>query len=508
MATTGAHDQITSLGDQLASMAPGAQLGTMLAAIDPTLVDSDADVLEIIAAWDRQISHANANQLGAMAEFARRPWSVDDDPDVARNRRGVPGSATREFADDEIAMRLGSSPMSAGYRLRFATALASPLSATAAALATGTIDVAKARTIADGCQHLDPATAVEVESAVLSKAPQLSNGRLKSAFRKALITVDPVAAQLRCRAAKNERGVWLTPLEDGVAELRALLAAPDAVLVYNVLTATAGAAKAAGDEPRLMPQLRADFLVAPFKAALASGELAGLIPAKLGKHRGRGAELNVMVPASTMMGVSDAPGELVGYGAITGDVCRELRADATMRRLVTDPIDGTFISADIGTHQDTYRPSAALVRHVEFRDQSCVFLGCSRPATRCHLDHSCPFPDGSTCDHNLGPLCLRHHIFKHALDDVLAKLKHRTLQQPKAGTFIWTMPTGHTYTRTPPAIAPPVNDEVVRSKEPLPEQSLPLEEIFEEVEFDPTPPDMPLPDPPCPEPSGSDPPPF
>jgi hypothetical protein len=175
-----------------------------------------------------------------------------------------------------------------------------------------------------------------------------------------------------------------------------------------------------------------------------------------------------------------------------------------MRRLITDPIDGTFVSADTGTHQDAYRPSAALVRHVEFRDQSCVFLGCSRPAARCHIDHSCRFPEGRTCDDNLGPLCPRHHIFKHALDDALAKLKHRTLQQPKAGTFIWTMPTGHTYTRTPPAIAPPVNDEVVRNKEPLPELSVPLEEL----DFDPTPFEPQSADPPPSEPSGSDPPPF
>jgi hypothetical protein len=152
MAITGADDQTLSLGERLALMAPGAELGVTLAAIDPTLVDSDADVLEIIAAWDRQVSHANANQLGAMAELARRPWSVDDDPDVSRSRRGAPGDATREFADDEIAMRLGISPMSAGYRLRFAIALASPLAATAAALTTGTIDVAKARTIADSRQ--------------------------------------------------------------------------------------------------------------------------------------------------------------------------------------------------------------------------------------------------------------------------------------------------------------------------------------------------------------------
>jgi len=183
MATTEAANETPSLGERLALMAPGAELGAMLATIDPTHVDADADVLEIIAAWDRQISHANANQLAAMAEFARRPWSADDDADAARDRRGAPGAATREFADDEIAMRLGISPLSAGYRLRLALGLMSPLSATAGALATGTIDVAKARTIADGCQHLDPATAREVESAVLNKAPQLSNGRLTRGSR-------------------------------------------------------------------------------------------------------------------------------------------------------------------------------------------------------------------------------------------------------------------------------------------------------------------------------------
>src|SRR5450755_2272987 len=349
MGNTGANDVALKLAERLASMAPGADLAVVLAGIDPALVDDDADLIEIIAGWDRQIANATANQLAAMAELARRPWSVEADPDVVRDQRGALGAMTREYADDEVAARLGISP----------------LSATAAALATGTIDVAKARTIADGCRHLDPATAVEVEAAVLGKAPQLTNGRLKAALRKAFITADPVAAQKRCGIAHSERGVWITPLDDGVAELRAVLAAADALTIHNVLTATALAAKAAGDETRIMGQLRADFLVAPFAAALAAGELAGLTPAKLGTHRGRRAELNVTVPASVIMGVSNAPGELVGYGPITGDVCRELRRDATMRRLVTNPVDGTFLCADT----KTYKPSTALARHVEFRDQ-------------------------------------------------------------------------------------------------------------------------------------------
>src|SRR5450432_2913838 len=356
MATTGAYVAVVSLGERLASMAPGPELGALLAAIDPALVDDDADLVEIIAAWDRQIAHANAHQLVSMAEFARRPWLVSGDPDVARDERGALGSATREFAEDEIAARLGISPGSAGYRLVLAIDLASPLRATAAALTAGTIDVAKARTIADACRHLDPATAVDLEAAVLGQAPKLSNGRLKTALRKALIALDPMVAQQLSRIARNQRDVSVTPLDDGVAELRAVLAAADALTIFNVLTATARAAKAAGGETRTMGQLRADFMVAPFTEAMATGILAGLTPAKLADHRGRRAELNVTVPASVIMGVSNAPGELVGYGPITADVCRELARDATMRRLVTNPVDGTFLAADSAT----YKPSTAL----------------------------------------------------------------------------------------------------------------------------------------------------
>ncbi len=132
--------------------------------------------------------------------------------------------------------------------------------------------------------------------------------------------------------------------------------------------------------------------------------------------------------------------------------------DSNMRRLVTNPIRRHLPRR---RHSRTYRPNAVLTRHVEFRDQSCVFLGCPRPAARCHIDHSCRFPDGepvmTTSDRYANTITL----FKHALDDAFAKLKHRALQQPNAGTFVWTMPTGHTYTRNRPAIGLPIKNEVV-----------------------------------------------
>ncbi len=441
----------------IAKVAPGAELAARLAAIDPAELNDDYDVLEIVAACDRLKSWADALQLAAVAEFARRPMSFEQNADVARAKYGPLGSVRRDNPDDEIAARLSISSGSAGFRVGLAIELAGGLTATAAALAAGEIDLQKARSIADGCHFLDPATAVEVESIVLARAGDQTNAQVKKAVRKAAIAADPVAAQNRHVRAKNERGVWLTPLDDGMAEVRAVMAAADGLKIYNVLTAAALSAKLAGGERRTSAQLRADFLLAPFDEAIATGELAGVVPTKLVfGSRGCG-EANVTVPASVILGVSNVPGELTGYGAITAEVSRELARDRLMRRLVTNPVDGSFLAADTAT----YRPSAVLRRHIQLRDGTCRFKTCDRPSLVCDLDHSKRHPDGRTCEGNMGPFCERHHIFKHALDGALAHLK-----QPNPGTFVWTMPTGHVYTTTPPAIGPPVKDERLATPPP------------------------------------------
>src|SRR5665213_1612196 len=434
----------------IAKIPPGAELAARLAAIVPADLDDDYDALETVAAWDRMIAWAHAGQLAAVAEFARRPYSIGQNPDAARAKRGPLGSVRRSNPDDEIGARLSISSGSASFRLGLALDLAGPLAATGAALAAGEIDVQKAHSIADGCRYLDPSTAVEVESSVLARAGDQTNAQVKKAVRKAAITADPVAAQKRHVAARNERGVWLTPLDDGMAELRAVMAAAEALKVYNVLTAAALSAKLNGGESRNTAQLRADFLLAPFDEAIATGELSGVVPTKLAfGSRGCG-EANLTVPASVIMGVSNVPGELTGYGAITAEVSKELARNRVIRRIVTNPVDGSFLAADTAT----YRPSAVLRRHIQLRDGTCRFKTCDRPSLVCALDHSKRHPDGRTCEGNMGPFCERHHIFKHLLDGVLAHLK-----QPNTGTFVWTMPTGHVYTTTPPAIGPPIKDE-------------------------------------------------
>jgi hypothetical protein len=85
--------------------------------------------------------------------------------------------------------------------------------------------------------------------------------------------------------------------------------------------------------------------------------------------------VQVTVAATTLLGLDNHPGELAGYGPITAQTARHLAADATWRRILTDPISGTVL--DVG--RTTYRPPQALADHVRIRDRTCRFPGCRHP---------------------------------------------------------------------------------------------------------------------------------
>src|SRR5699024_2787342 len=118
----------------------------------------------------------------------------------------------------------------------------------------------------------------------------------------------------------------------------------------------------------------------------------------------RRAHVNVTVPLTTLLGLTEEPGELAGYGPIDAGTARRLAADGTWRRIVTDPASGAVL--DVG--RTTYRPPADLDAHVRHRDQSCARPGCGASAFGCDLDHTVDFhragSRGATSHDNLGPL--------------------------------------------------------------------------------------------------------
>ncbi len=125
--------------------------------------------------------------------------------------------------------------------------------------------------------------------------------------------------------------------------------------------------------------------------------------------------VRVTVPASVLLGLDDAPGNLDGFGPIPAETARLIATDAAWHRLLTDPVTGVL--TDYST--TTYQPGRVLRAAVEARDDTCTFPGCNTPATRCDLDHIQPFDHdrdehetcgrGQTNAHNLHALCRRHH---------------------------------------------------------------------------------------------------
>jgi hypothetical protein len=189
---------------------------------------------------------------------------------------------------------------------------------------------------------------------------------------------------------------------------------------------------------------RVDVLAALAFAAIAAGRVGGCAACggglKLAGAQHRPVAVNVTVPASSLLGLDEQPGELAGFGPITATVARKLAAGGVWRRLLTDPATGAVL--DVG--RTRYRPPAPLVEHVMLRDVRCVWPGCERPATAhgVDIDHILDWAlGGVTADHNLGPFCEKHHVDKHN--------SRWKVRQTELGRFEYTSPTGHTYTREP-----------------------------------------------------------
>lgn len=121
--------------------------------------------------------------------------------------------------------------------------------------------------------------------------------------------------------------------------------------------------------------------------------------------------INVTVPITTLLGLSDEPGLLSGDRAIEAEAVRRIALDptSTWYRLLTDKA-GEFLHLST----TSYSPTAPIWRSTVAQRRTCVWPGCCRPAVECHLDHRLEFPEGATCPCNLQPLCPLHHKGKHS----------------------------------------------------------------------------------------------
>ncbi|HEX2498583.1 MAG TPA: DUF222 domain-containing protein [Actinomycetes bacterium] len=403
------------MGDP-ALLAPGPGLAAMLAEEDPARLDP-AGLVDALVGFERLASWVAAGQARLLAALGKTLVHGDED-----------------WTREEVAAALRLSGQTAQRRIDVARELCARLSGTLRALSVGELSYLQAMVIAEATRELDDRSAAEVEDRVLGRATGQTVAELRRSVARAVLAADPARAEQAHERAVCERTVQCWPVPAGMAEIRALLDAPDAALVMYTVNALAAKTDTTDDRP--IEARRADAFVAVFTGALS---VPGLPQAQRSP-----AQIQVTVPATTLLGLTDIPGELAGYGPITAEVARRIAAHGTWRRLLTDPASGQLL--DYG--RQTYRPPAQLAAFVIARDRTCGFPGCNQPARRCDLDHCKSWrAGGTTCPHNLGALCRRHHRAKDT--------GPWTLIRHPDGSTTWISPTGKHYHRPPPSYDDP-----------------------------------------------------
>ncbi|QUQ66359.1 DUF222 domain-containing protein [Kutzneria sp. CA-103260] len=283
----------------------------------------------------------------------------------------------------------------------------------------GELDLRRLQVVDERIVHLArPDLVAQVEDALVDIAPRLTRTQLARLTTKLVAEADPLGYDQRRQKAREDRRVEFIPLPDGMAQLRLTLPAIDARAAYELLVQDA---RSLAKDDRTTDQKRADAFLDRF----------------LGYGVDRKVKVHVTISMETLMGLTEDPALLDGYGPIAADAARELAMHGPWNGLLLDEYRH---AAAIGTH--TYRPNAETRAFSTLRDGgTCSAPGCISPIRE--LDHTVPWPQGKTNATQLKGYCAHHHRVKHG------KCGNYTVTLDSDGTLHWVTPQGRHYTTQP-----------------------------------------------------------
>ena len=412
---------------------------------------TDDELVGVLRAGRRLQSWSAWLELSAAGELMSRR--------LAQQAAGQAGLA--EHADAEVAAALRLTGRAADQLLDLAMTLRR-LPLTGRALAAGAIDLPRARVIAEEVAGLSDEHLAGVEERVLTRAADQTTTRVRAATRRAVFAADPSAVRRRQERAEQEARVERWAEHAGTAALAGRDLPPTgALLADQHLTELARALHAAG-LTGTMDQLRARVFLAllsgqPMTSLLSptgqpvtsplsptgqpvtsplspTGQpVTSLLPPAAPDSSALGSAdtpavtgtINLTMPLSTWIGLSQSPGDVSGFGPLTADDCRHLGAvlgahPRTRWCLTVTGQDGRPVAhgcarsgrgqrgppgggagpppADPGawvagislewletgecTHRREsagYRPPPSLQHLIRVRQQVCAYPGCGRP---------------------------------------------------------------------------------------------------------------------------------
>ncbi|HWM16003.1 MAG TPA: DUF222 domain-containing protein [Microbacterium sp.] len=313
------------------------------------------------------------------------------------------------------------------------------------ALREGRISRGHVSVIHEAGHGIDDADArARYEQSALTRAEELTPGRLRPIAQVLAARADPRSIDERHAAARALRSVRVVDLADAMAELTFVGPAVLAHGIHDRLTqqahavidarpaaASADDADAPAPDTRSVDELRADIFADLLLTGTPDSCIAGDGLAAIR------AIVQVTVPVLTAAGTGGEPALLAGHGPIDTETARVLAGGAKgWERVMTCPTTGGVLAVD------RYRPGEDLKRFLRARDEHCRFPGCRMPAWRCDIDHTIDAAHGGpTCACNLEDLCRGHHTLKHASEWQVVQLA--------GGVLHWRSPTGRTYIDRP-----------------------------------------------------------
>ena len=418
----GWRDVSTSTGCSWEFLSPGPLLAHALAQVDPATLEASARV-SYLAATERLAGWAHLIQAHALVAVS------DAVKQATASERGNT-SMQQSWVADEVAAALHIAPRTATARVHAGAAVVRDWPLLGEEIAAGRLTVAQAREIYEGVSVLsgsfddagEDLSDVAVRQLV-RLARDLPPARLRERVSRMVASLDPAAAARRREQAERDRtdvSIWAEP--DGMACLSARGPAVDSVAVRELIDTQAKAMRdsAAVEDKRTLGQWRHAALLAAFGLTPMGRQPTGVTELPDIAATGTGdphsivdrprVEIRVVVPLTTLFGLTDAPGEIEGFGPLDSELVRALAADAEWVRWVTDPVGDYLI--DSGTKRF---PGARLARFLRDREGRCKHPSCGVRARNCDADHLPAYSAGGrTAATGMSPTCPRHNRHRDA----------------------------------------------------------------------------------------------
>lgn len=264
---------------------------------------------------------AQAAEITAIREVYRRHRAENAAP-------GPGGVQAGQFAAAEVAVAVQVSEGVAAALVDIGLALDS-LPQTKLAFASGRIDLSRVQVIAESMRGLSRELRETLEPKLIDAATRSDPARLRQTARRWVIRLDPAGEQRRREEREADRDIRIRAVQSGMAVFEGLLPAAGAQTLAMRLREMS--MQVCVDDPRTMPQRRADALV-----ALADGTSrltcrcahAETCPAATAPTTPRRPLIQVGIPADTLLGLRDDPAFLSGYGPIDPALARTLAEHA------------------------------------------------------------------------------------------------------------------------------------------------------------------------------------